>query len=63
MPTVSARKLIREVAKIYFEIQKYNGTNSSFDYKLTIFLDICQYIELSEEALARAFPTILKGLV
>jgi hypothetical protein len=63
IPTVSAGKLIGEVAKIYSEVQKYNGTNGSFDYKLTIFLDICQHIELPEEALARAFPTILKGLV
>jgi len=62
MPTVSTGKLIREVAKIYTEAQKYNGTNSSFDQKLAIFLDICQRIELPEEALVRAFPTILKGL-
>jgi hypothetical protein len=63
VPTISTGKLIGEVAKIYSEVQKYNGTNSSFDHKLTIFLDICQYIELPEEVLARAFPTILKGLV
>jgi hypothetical protein len=56
-------KLIGEVAKIYTEAQKYNGTNGSFDQKLTIFLDICQCIELPEEVLVRAFPTILKGLV
>jgi hypothetical protein len=62
MPTVSAGKLIGEVAKIYSEAQKYDGTNGSFDHKLTIFLDICQRVELPEEALARAFPTMLKGL-
>jgi hypothetical protein len=63
IPTIIAGKLIGEIAKIYYKVQKYNGTNSSFDYKLTIFLDICQRIELPEEALVRAFPTILKGLV
>jgi hypothetical protein len=55
-------KLIGEVAKIYTEAQKYDGTNGSFDQKLAIFLDICQRIELPEEALVRAFPTMLKGL-
>jgi hypothetical protein len=51
-----------EVAKIYTDEQKYNGTNGSFDHKLTIFLDICNRVELLEEALMRAFPTMLKGL-
>jgi CO dehydrogenase/acetyl-CoA synthase epsilon subunit len=51
-----------EVAKIYTNKQKYNGTNGSFNYKLTIFLDIYNRVELLEEALIRAFPTMLKGL-
>jgi hypothetical protein len=50
------------VAKIYTDEQKYDGTNGSFDYKLTIFLDICQRVDLPQEALMRAFPTMLKGL-
>jgi hypothetical protein len=50
------------VAKIYIEEQKYDSTNSSFDYKLTIFLDICNRIKLLEEGYLRAFPTMLKGL-
>jgi hypothetical protein len=58
----STTRLIGEVAKIYTKKQKYNGSNSNFDHKLTIFLDICQRIELPQEALIRAFPTILKGL-
>jgi hypothetical protein len=51
-----------EVAKIYTEEQKYDGTNGSFDYKLTIFLDICNRVELLEEGYLRAFPIMLKGL-
>jgi hypothetical protein len=51
-----------EVAKIYTNEQKYDGTNGSFNYKLTIFLDIYRRIKLPEEAFMRAFPTILKGL-
>jgi hypothetical protein len=58
----SAGKLIGEVAKIYTEEQKYDGTNGSFDHKLAIFHDICQRVDLPQEALMRAFPTMLKGL-
>jgi hypothetical protein len=55
-------KQISEVAKIYTEEQKYDGTNGSFDHKYVIFIDICQRVELPSTALARAFPTMLKGL-
>ena len=51
-----------DVAKIYTDEQKYDGTNGSFDHKLTIFLDICKRADVPEEALMRAFPTMLKGL-
>ena len=51
-----------EVAKIYIKEQKYDSTNSSFDYKLTIFLDICNCVKLLEEGYLRAFPIMLKGL-
>jgi CO dehydrogenase/acetyl-CoA synthase epsilon subunit len=51
-----------EVAKIYTEEQKYNGVNGSFNHKLVIFLDIYKRVELPEDALLYAFPTMLKGL-
>src|ERR1700679_2742647 len=44
-------KLIREVAKIYTKEQKYDGSNSSFNHKLTIFHDICQRVKLPQDAL------------
>ena len=52
------------MAKIYTDKQKYNSINGSFDYKLTIFLDICNCVELLEDNYSqlRAFPTMLKGL-
>ena len=34
-------KEIINAAKIYIEEQKYSGINKSFNYKLTIFYDIC----------------------
>jgi len=52
------------VAKIYTDKQKYNSTNSSFNYKLTIFLDICNRVKLPEDNYSRlyTFLTMLKGL-
>ena len=58
----SGARIISEIAKIYTDEQKYDGSNGSFDQKLTIFLDICQRVKLPEEALIKAFPTMLKGL-
>ena len=56
-------KLISEVAKQYTDDEKFTGTSGgSFDYKLGIFLDICQRVELPRESVMRAFPTMLKGL-
>jgi hypothetical protein len=54
-------KTISEIGKIYSDGQKYDGSNGAFDHKLTIFLDICKRVELPEEALQKAFPTMLKG--
>jgi hypothetical protein len=51
-----------EVVKIYTKEQKYNSTNSSFDHKLTIFLDICNRVKLPKEGYLRAFLIMLKGL-
>jgi len=42
---------------------KWDGGNSSFNQKLTIFYDIYKRVELPKEAIIKAFPTILKGLV
>jgi hypothetical protein len=42
---------------------KYDGINSHFDYKLTIFYNVYERVELSREAYIRAFLIMLKGLV
>jgi hypothetical protein len=49
------------VAKVYTDEQKYNRS-ISFDYKLTIFYNICKRSGLSRERYATVFLTILKGL-
>ena len=50
------------IAKIYTDDQKYNGVSDSFDFKLTIFYDICRRSGLPPEGYMTAFPTMLKGL-
>jgi hypothetical protein len=54
-------KKIATVAKVYINKQKYNRS-ISFDYKLTIFYNICKRSGLPYKAYAIAFPTMLKGL-
>jgi hypothetical protein len=59
--TKSAYKKIATVAKVYTDKQKYNRS-ISFDYKLTIFYNICKRSGLSYKRYTTAFPTMLKGL-
>jgi hypothetical protein len=54
-------KEIATVAKVYTDRQKYNRF-ISFDYKLTIFYNICKRSGLPCKAYATAFLTMLKGL-
>ncbi|RKF77660.1 hypothetical protein GcM1_217026 [Golovinomyces cichoracearum] len=63
-PTVAtgSGRLITDVTRNYSDDQKYDGTNGSFDLKLIIFRSICDRVELPEQALAKAFPVMLKGL-
>src|SRR6266699_2535620 len=49
------------IAKVYIDGQKYNRT-ISFNYKLTIFYNICKRSSLPPKGYATVFPTILKGL-
>jgi hypothetical protein len=50
------------IVKIYTDDQKYNGVSDSFNFKLTIFYDICRRSSLPPEGYMTAFPIILKGL-
>ena len=57
------RKEIANAAKIYIKEQKYSGINKRLNYKLIIFYDICNWVDIPQEAYLKAFPTMLKGLV
>ena len=51
------------IIKIYTKESKYRGDGDSFNFKLTIFYNICGYADVLYKAKAKAFPIILKGLV
>ena len=51
------------IVKIYTDNQKYNSISDSFNFKLTIFYNICRRSSLPLKGYMIAFPTILKGLV
>jgi len=50
------------IAKIYTDDQKYNRVSNSFNFKLTIFYNICKRAGLPSKGYITAFPTMLKGL-
>ena len=47
---------------MYTEELKYNGINGSFDYKLTIFYNICNRLDVPQEAYNKALLIMLIGL-
>ena len=47
---------------MYTEESKYSGENGNFDFKLTVFHDLCSRADVPQEARARAFSTMLRGL-
>jgi hypothetical protein len=50
------------IIKIYTKESKYRGNRDSFNFKLTIFYNICGYADVPHKAKAKAFPIMLKGL-
>jgi hypothetical protein len=55
--TASYKKEAATVAKMYTDSQKYDGVSESFDFKLTIFEDICRRAGLQPDGYMIAFPT------
>jgi hypothetical protein len=48
--------------KIYTNNKKYNRIDNSFDFKLTVFCDICNRLCLLAKGYITAFLVMLKGL-
>ena len=57
------RQELNIIIKIYIKESKYRGNRDSFNFKLTIFYDICGRANILYKAKAKAFPIMLKGLV
>ena len=51
------------IIKIYTKESKYRGNRDSFNFKLTIFYNIYRRANILYKAKAKAFSTMLKGLV
>ena len=57
------RQELNIIIKIYTKESKYRGNKNSFNFKLAIFYNIYKYTNIPYKAKAKAFPTMLKGLV
>ena len=57
------RQELNIIIKIYTKESKYGGNRDSFNFKLTIFHNICGCANILYKAKAKAFPIMLKGLV
>ena len=57
------RQELSIIIKIYIKESKYRGNRDSFNFKLTIFYNICGCADILYKAKAKAFPMMFKGLV
>jgi len=51
------------LAKLYTDEAKYSGENDNFDFKLTIFTDLCQKADILKQEFSQAYSIMLRGLV
>ena len=47
---------------MYMEDNKYSREDNNFDFKLTIFHDLCSRANVPQEAKVKAYPIMLCGL-
>jgi hypothetical protein len=47
------------LARLYTDDAKYSGKNNNFDYKLTIFIDLCSKANILHLGLSQAYSTML----
>ena len=50
------------LAKLYTDESKYSGKNDNFDFKLTIFIDLCQKADILKQEFSQGYSTMLRGL-
>ena len=47
---------------MYMEDNKYSKEDDNFDFKLTIFTDLCQKADIPKQEFSQAYSTMLRGL-
>jgi hypothetical protein len=60
-PKTYGRELANLV-KLYINKSKYSGNNDNFNFKLTIFTDLCQKANIPKQEFCQAYSTMLRGL-
>ena len=55
-------KELANLAKLYTDKSKYSNKNDNFDFKLTIFTDLCQKADIPKQEFSQAYSTILHSL-
>ena len=55
-------KELANLTKLYIDESKYSGENDNFDFKLTIFTDLCQKADILKQEFSQAYSTMLRGL-
>jgi hypothetical protein len=55
-------KELANLAKLYIDEAKYSNENNNFDFKLIIFIDLCQKANIPRQEFSQAYSTMLCGL-
>jgi hypothetical protein len=54
---------LTNLVKLYTDEFKYNNENDNFNFKLTIFTDLCQKADIFKQEFSQAYSIILRSLV
>ena len=55
-------KKLANLTKLYTNKSKYSSKNNNFNFKLTIFTDLCQKANIPKQEFSQAYSTMLYGL-
>ena len=61
-PILGYGKELVNAVKLYMDDQKYSGISGNFNFKLTIFYNICNRADVPPNAYFKALPLMLTGL-
>jgi hypothetical protein len=60
--TTNYSRDLATLAKIYIEESKYSREDNNFNRKLIIFNDLCDRVDIPQEAKIKGFPTMLHSI-